>query len=452
MSLSPPSIFSPARSLTFLPLAALLLAGSMLDVPTATASSLLRVGPERVAAEALERSRAPEATQQEPKRAAAPDDASSTAEPAGSQAAKAGASVVNAVQRTPATPSACAAAFHPQLKAIAEGPFQAVRAALSAPAKDAASASAGASGGMIFPPAARQRAAAEAAALRAAMAAANGTSATPPRDANARWIAGRLREDLGDFLGQGPSPYLCAGIDEYLATLKRHAARITITPERRERDLMTARAMARDSFAVALQALRPVPVPTFAPEVRPEIAASGESLRTSIAMGEPELVGPSMLVANRAPTETRISEGGGIDPDLPPLEDTAELRFESEAEIETALSDLRSRIEHALMAETTEIDATTTGSVAAPVGPMRPASEKTVLARLAEMKPLLEPRGAFQSDARTRAEILAALTDLEAVERLMLASAEPQDPLGAAFAATFEAIETAHARSCGCKP
>ncbi len=380
----------------------------------------------------------------------------------------AGSSTVSTGLRgAPADPAACARDFHAKLKPIAEGPFQGVKAALSAPSEPARTAAPGeapAARGLIFPPNARSRGPNESAALRAATAAANGASGVAPRDGNARWTAMRVREDLADFLTQGPSPYLCSGIDQYLATLKRFAGQVAISPERRQRDLETARAMARSSLDAALLALRPVPLPTPAPEDRSTPAEIAETLRASIGVKDEAFIGPPMLVAGREEGETRISQGNAPDPDLPPIPARAENKLESDADVSAAVAELAQAIRRRMpnVAESQALDTTTTGSVVAPIGPMRPApakdtpakdgAPKDALTRLAELKPLFAPEGGFPGDARTRLTVVGALSDLEVTDRLLGASSLPADPLGAAFTATFDAIAAAHAESCRCKP
>lgn len=411
-------------------LAALVLAGSMLCPISASAGSLLKLGPEQVAAAASGRS-----------------------------------TVAMGLRGAPNDPAACARDFHAKLKPIAEGPFQKVKAALGAPAEATGGSGAAEGGGMIFPPNARSRGPNETAAMRAAMAVAKGTTGVAPRDANARWTALRIREDLADFLTQGPSPYLCSGIDPYLATLKRFAGQVSVSPDRRQRDLDTARAMARASLDDALLALRPVPVPTSAPERAAPVAdMAADALRPGGTEAASEtVIGPPMLVAGREATETRISAGDLPDPDLPPLTVKPENKLESATDIGAAVAELDAAIRRtmpALAGTPATIDATTTGSVTSPIGPMRPAAplaapsapSKGALEQLSALKPLFAPDGGFTADPRTRVAVLGALSDLEAADRLLEAKNLPEDPLGAAFTETFAAIETAHAESCRCKP
>ncbi len=399
-------------------LAAFVLAGSMLCPIAASAGSVIRI-----------------------------DDVATASQPKGSVA-------VAKLRAPTADPAACARDFHARLKSIAEGPFQSVKAALAGPAESARASSPG-EGGMIFPPNARSRGTEQTAALRAAMAAAKGVSGVAPRDANAKWTATRIREDLGDFLTQGPSPYLCSGIEAYLTTLKRFASQVSVSPDRRQRVLETAQGMARTSLAEALLALRPVPVPTAAPEDR---GAPAESAPVAL-QGEPGAasetpMGPPMLVAVRDTGATRISEGDGVDSDLPPLKAPREHKLDTSADVGAAVSELGRAIREASTSVNTDghvLDTTTTASTAALIGPMQPAREKSTLEELAELKPFFAPDGGFTGDARLRLTLMGALSDLEAVDRLIEVSDLPEDPLGAAFAATFDAIETAHAESCRCK-
>lgn len=357
-------------------------------------------------------------------------------------------SVADASRAAPRqSPAQCAGAFHARFGAIRDTEFAALKTAASAepgPMDDRLP------GALLFPPAGRAQPAANAAALRTAgeLAKARGRT-VGPLDANARWIAARIREDLGDFLSQKEAPYLCSGIDEYLETLRAQAARIGQSPDRLAAQVETQREAARASLIAARAALRPAPLPRFAPSDRPGEALVATNLRSSVGMDAHEVYGPVMRVANRQ--DVRVSEGSS-DPDLPPLKAAEALA--SESDIARTLRDLINRAEAAGAlgdAALAGTDPMRTGTIAV-IGPMRPEA-RPALRLLAELRPrLLGPSAAPAADAHQRADLVRALSDLEALDYLLAAEREPSHPLPAALEATFAAIAKAHAEACNCRP
>ncbi|MET0259382.1 MAG: hypothetical protein ABW179_12470 [Methylobacterium sp.] len=378
------------------------------------------------------------------------------------RAERAGGSVtLAAAPRAPSTvtPARCAEAFHAAFADILAGPYAALKVAATAPVAVEASASAsGLPGALVFAPPARPRTTAEAAALRsaAALARRGGRVASAPSDANARWVAARIREDLADFLTQGPSPYLCSGIDNYLTTLKRQADTIAVGSDRRAVDLAVQTEAARQSLDGALAALKPVPVPVAAPADRPDAGIVAQTLRSTVGLGR-EAMGPPMLMANRGDEASRVSEGQ-TDPDLPPLGPDETRGLSSEADILAAVDRLAGAIEAAGLfapaaqadpvptSDTGPTDSVITGSVT-PSAPPRP-----VIARLTEIRPRLATTASPIRDPRLRLALQGAFADLEALDYLRVAALEPADPLRAAMTATFDAIAAAHAKACDCRP
>ncbi len=327
------------------------------------------------------------------------------------------------------------------------GEFAALKAA-----SDAAGEPADASlpGMLLFPPAGRAQAGDNAAALRtaAALAKARGRMAGP-LDANAKWIATRIREDLGDFLSQGETTYLCSGIDAYLATLREQAARIGQSPDRLSRQIELQREAARASLDAARAALAPAPKPRFAPGDRPGEAIVADNLRSSVGLEAKEVYGPPMRVADRQ--DVRISESRS-DPDLPALKASEALA--SAQDIARTVRDLTTRAEAAGALRDEAVagtDPLRTGALPL-IGPVRP-DQRPAIRLLADLQPrLVGPTASPAADPHQRADLVRALSDLEALDYLLAAQRAPTHPLPAALEATFGAIEKAHAEACACKP
>lgn len=341
-----------------------------------------------------------------------------------------------------ASPAACADAFHARFGAIREREFAALKVAAGA---DVGASDAALPGVLIFPPAGRSQPGGNAAALRTAADLAKARGRTVgPLDANARWIAARIREDLGDFLSQKETPFLCSGIDAYLTTLRAQAARIGQSPDRLAALVETQREAARVSLDAARTALRPAPLPRFAPDDRPGEALVASNLRSSVGFQASDVYGPVMRVATRQ--DVGVSEGSS-DPDLPPMKPSEALA--SESDIARVIRDLSSRAETAGVLGGLAVagtDPMQTGAIPAP-GPSA-SDVRPSLTLLVELRQrLVQP----SADPLQRADFVRALSDLEALDYLMAAAAAPSHPLPAALEATFSAIETAHADSCGCK-
>ncbi len=344
----------------------------------------------------------------------------------------------------PASAQSCAEGFHARFAAIRTGPF----AALAAAAKSANETSAPATGtparDFLFEPARAGRSSEETAALRNARRwLATQSVGGAALDRNGRWIAARIREDLGDYLGQGPSPYLCAGVANYLASIGRYADQIRVSPERRERDVEAQRGAARDALAAAISALRPVPLPRFAPADRPGTLLVAQELAESPVSNRAEMVGPPMRVAAHAGAATQVSEGSS-DPDLPPLR-TASL--DGESDLLGAIDRIAGAIvatEPLRPAETlvSTTDSMTTGSIAAA------APQDPVRRRLQDLVPTVAGIG----DARARDAVSEALGALEALDALQHARSGAETPFVGALDATFAAIRDAHHDACRCTP
>lgn len=330
----------------------------------------------------------------------------------------------------------CAADYHARLAEIAQTQLPAYRAASTAiGAVDPAL-----PGRLIF--AAQRRPDLEAQARRAldagtALARRQGRTGFA-RDANTRWIAERIREDLTDFLRQKPTPFLCAGLAPYLSTLRGFAAQGAPVPERVAENRDAQRDAASRSLDLAFQAMRPAPLPRFAPADRPS-APPIDGLRIAVEMGlrEPEAREAPTRLAERGAL-SRISESQ-TDPDLPPLAKAHERALASPADTMRAIT--------ALMATAQR------GGFVNEAGPRRGGAAdaaRPVLARLQALRAHMDTPAGRIADPIVRPAIEQALSDLEVLDYLQAADGEAADPLISAMFGTMAAIEAAHAAACTC--
>ncbi|MFD2236808.1 hypothetical protein [Aureimonas populi] len=331
--------------------------------------------------------------------------------------------------------ASCTKDYHSRLRAIETGEFAALKAAGNAIGET----DPGLPGRMIFtaprqgaePGAQRTRRAAEALARR------QGRTSFAT-NADTRWIAGRIREDLGDYLGQGETPFLCAGVANYLGTLREYAARGAPSPVRLAEDVRDQRLVAARSLAAALGAMAPAPLPRFAPADRPgEPAIAGLRLALDTGLREPPKAEEPVRLAARDAGNTQVSEGQG-DPDLPALAETPPFRLADERETLGAINVLVASAERAGF-----LAPARRGVLGNPSLHSRP-----VLTRLSHLKARFDQSGI--QDARVGPATMQALSDLEALDYLMAAEKGAADPLSAALHGTIDAIEAAHGEACGC--
>jgi len=338
----------------------------------------------------------------------------------------------------------CAVRYHAALGTIRADAFAAIKPARTIAFKGDETLPEG----PIFRPLGKQADRAEAKALaEAAAIARNRGRANWVGSANDRWIADRIVSDLGEYVSQDLSPYLCGGVPEYLATLKSYMDRIATSPSKAAEHLTVQFDATAASIRSAMIAMGPVPLPRFAPPLRNHPLVF--DLRRSKGIERP------------ASTE---AFGPQFDPALPPLA-MAEARPPALASDDDRLAILdrlvdtartngflgsdsvvaTKAVEHAPVSETpAKIDPGTTGSID------RPATVRPVLARLAALKPLVVGQSALISDALVRRALTDAFADIEALDHLAHRPSGGYDPMLAAIAATMDAIALAHADACGC--
>ena len=162
--------------------------------------------------------------------------------------------------------SACAGRYHDALLSVRGGVYQTIKAARP----DTRKADDRLPGALLFTPPFRQRSSEE----RQALVEANRLAKSRGRpiwsaSGDDRWIVDRIAGELGDYLSQDETPYLCGGVSGYLSTLRAYLTRVGGSPDRTGALVAAQRAAAEASIRAAMDAMRPVPVPEFAPSVRP---------------------------------------------------------------------------------------------------------------------------------------------------------------------------------------
>ena len=329
----------------------------------------------------------------------------------------------------------CAARFHDKLADVRSGPFARIAEAKVVARRGDERLP----GHLLVTPTPGRRSGEEAKSLRIAtgLARAQGRAAWAG-DSDSRWIADRIVTDLSDFLGQSPAPFLCAGTENYVSTMRSYLDRIGSGSSETLHTLADAQTKrARRSLAEAHAAMRPVPAPRFAPAIRP---ADRETLPIALDLR------PSVSVADRRkdldPMTTQglaqAPYGPLIDPDLPPKSRDA-VALESETDRLAAVAALLEAAE-------------ARGFLAPSASSDRPdarhalAASRPVLAALADAGSRLDT-GLSSDDPLVPRMLRAALSDIEVLDYIAHAREEGPDPLLAAIEATLEAILSVHAEA-----
>lgn len=337
-----------------------------------------------------------------------------------------------------ADPSACVGRYHAALVAIGQSNYLTIKTARTIAFKGDDSLP----GSLIFTPPSRPRASDEMAALRQATAQARSRGrAAWLASSDKRWIADRIVTELGEYLTQDESPFLCGGVPDYLATVRSFASRIASEPGAPAEHLTIQREVVRRAIRQAYAAMLPVPVPRFAPTAR-----GGDPIAELRPSKGAERMTAFLTPAAHS-TRKRVY-GPVIDPDLPPLAMTEMTPLASDRDRLAALDGLVAAAQAGGFTTPPKRNVAVTGSV----GEKRDASEtraRPVLARLAALKSLVVGKQAAIGDPLVRRVLLAAFAEIEALDYLAHRPAGG-DPMLAAIEATLDAIEAAHAKACDC--
>ncbi|MCB8837593.1 hypothetical protein [Aurantimonas sp. VKM B-3413] len=363
--------------------------------------------------------------------------------------------------------SACAGRYHDALQAVRGGVYQTIKGAKA----DTHKADDRLPGTLLFTPPFRQRGSEE----RLALIEANRLAKSRGRpvwsaSSDDRWIVDRIASELGDYLSQEQTPYLCGGVPGYLSTLRSYLARVGGSPDRTKALVAAQRTAAETSIRAALEAMRPVPIPRFAPRLRPaDDPMSG--LRPSADIGRPmgaQTGETSAADASRTASVGETASGSpagslndaGGDPGLPPLAPPKPIALETEGDRIGALERLVKAAEAAgFLARSAEIEAErpappgdvakddqtepdTTGAIE--------AAPRPVLVKLAAVKPLIVGAGTPIRDPLVRRTLVAAFSDIEALDYLENRPSDEDGSVLHAIGATLDAIEDARKASCDC--
>lgn len=338
----------------------------------------------------------------------------------------------------------CAERYHASLGRIAGAEYQALKAARRGEGA-AGTADASLPGNLLFPPiSAGERTREETAALRFAASLARAKGRTiGGSDADAAWMADRLRTALGDYLTQAPSPYLCSGVPEYVAELRGDARRLGPPPIQREALVAAQTAVVERAVKTAFDAMKPVPKPSDKPTDHPDGSAA-DALRPTAGLDR---------------VDTTISTGStraasADDPDLPPLKPEAPTPYATSADLVAVVDRLAETAKAGGFFDAATAPrpfATEQSPTPQPMAPAIPAATYPVLARLAEVRPIVTGVRPAVSDRTVRLRLATALSAIEALDYLMRARVETPDPLATAIDTTFEAILKAHGEDCTCR-
>ncbi|MEX6505305.1 hypothetical protein [Jiella sp. M17.18] len=337
--------------------------------------------------------------------------------------------------------SSCAGRFHAALRDIRNGPYQEIGRARP----EARQADDRLPGALLFVPPFRSRSTAERLALQEAnqIAHARGRPGWSS-SGDDRWIVKRVTGEVGDYLAQDETPFLCGGVSNYVATLRAYLTRVGGNPQRTADLLAAQRGAAEASIRAALDAMRPVPIPQQAP-ARPQPQAP-DGLRPSAGIG-PAVVSPDSGSGSAA-----------AKPGLPPATPPKPIALDTDTDRIAALDALvdAARKGGFLRQEAPGVaaagNALLTPAGSRPVGGSPAAGDepRPVLARLAALKPLVIGTDTPIKDVVVRRALVAAFSDIEALDYLEHRPSDAEGSVLNAIDDTLNAISAAHKANCTC--
>ncbi|MBO0904966.1 hypothetical protein [Jiella sonneratiae] len=287
---------------------------------------------------------------------------------------------------------------------------------------------------------------------------------------DARWVMGEVSNELGRYLGQEKTAYLCYGVPDYMKTMRGYLARAGGDVASLDALKSAEADIASKTILATLSALRPVPLPTPAPTDHGMAAGQGD-LRPAVGTGAsaeaaPASAGPgdgtpsAETGATAAETPVTASAASGTDADvggdLAPLTEPTPIPLASDDDRLAALDRLvdAARRSGALP----EDDAAPAGpgttasldAAGAPTANDASPASRPVLARLQALRPLVYGSQSPISDVAVRRRLIDGFSAIEIVDYLDHRPAESADSVPAAIGRTLDAIEAAHAATCGC--
>ncbi len=328
----------------------------------------------------------------------------------------------------------CGSSYPAELASIRNGTFKTLEALdIRAELGRAARLESVSAGGLAMPtPAGNAGAEVGRARRLAAQLAMSGGSRSLPATAANRWVAERVRTDLADYLGQKPTPYLCAGLTNYLGTLRAEAGRLAVSDSRLDAAIATLTQVVEEEMAATLAALRPVPAPRFAPQDRPGTLLAGPRSLPDIDGQVMEEQGDAGMLTRVAYRPSETMNDATV---FAPQPDT--IHLDSRAAVERAARRLvfAARRGHVLSMPR---------SVAAAMPGWGASHYISIVA------PSLAGPQAGLTDPLAAPALRAALADIEALDVLLAARDGGMDPVASALEETMSSIEAAHARACAC--
>lgn len=383
--------------------------------------------------------------------------------------------------------AACGASkYHAALSEIRASRYPAVKAAR----EDAGASDASLPGRLIFNPAAVPRGGE----ARRALAAANQLARSGNRPAwmasnDSRWIIKEVSNELGRYLAQDETEFLCGGVPDYLKTMRSYLARAGGDPASLDALKAAQAGTASSSVLATLDALRPVPLPTPAPavqsmpasaELRPAVglAARGTASEGPAAAppagaagdapisDQPQPALDAQPMGGTTPTTTKDASSPAEDTDLPPLTEPQPVALATDAERLAALDALveAARASGVLPQDDAGIAARQTAALATPSdatsGGATPSGAvvaddgtpegRPVLGRLLALRPLVYGARPEIRDVAMRRRLIDAFSSIEVLDYLAHRPAESADSVPAAIAGVIDAIAAAHTKDCGC--
>ncbi|MBP0614903.1 hypothetical protein [Jiella mangrovi] len=284
---------------------------------------------------------------------------------------------------------------------------------------------------------------------------------------DSRWIIKEVSNELGRYLAQDETPYLCYGVPDYLKTMRSYLARAGGDAASLDALKTVQAAIASNKINAALEEMRPVPLPKPAPEKPDDSLMAAGELRPAMGLSQTDAVtapadkpqGASDGTSPSSDDAAMSSNGNGpapvVNADLPPLTAPEPIKLSSDADRLAALDQVMeaARQSGALFGETSDRAPNQTAALSTPgavTATDETADPRPVLDELAALRPLVYGARPAITDISVRRRLIDTFSAIEVLDYLDHRPAEYETSVPAAIGRTLDAISSANEKTCGC--
>jgi hypothetical protein len=262
------------------------------------------------------------------------------------------------------------------------------------------------------------------------------------RSEGGRWLTDAISLGLVRYTTQDESPFLCTGMTTYLGYLEPHEKKLTRVNEQRLKHREASLAALTPAFDKAWFAMRPAPLPLFAPE-RPSEDQLLPDVELRDGMDADLLVQETGERALLPPKSGDVESTGSVeqpinDPDLPPLKE------------QEAVFDISSIEGGASAVERLYTKLIDTGNLPKETPSPLVGTGGDPIAIVQNTRDWVRGKPALIADFGVRNDVLGALSALE-VAAVIDANTYSLAQVEERMSNTFDAIRASHEKRCTCE-